>query len=463
MNKRFIIFLISTLFLLVTTERVMAKNIPESLENNKFGIHINNENDLKDAAILVNSSGGDWGYVTFVVTENERDHNRWQRVFDEMRKMHLIPIVRIATKAEGEYWSAPNENEINNWIAFLNSLNWVIQNRYVIIGNEPNHAKEWGGRLDPEAYSQYLNSFAIKLHEASPDFFVLPAGFDASAKNTIDTMDEATFLKRMLIAEPNLFDNIDGWASHSYPNPDFSGSELDKGKGSIMTYDWELTYLKSLGVTKYLPVFITETGWSNKTLNQDEISKKYEYAFKNVWDDERVIAVTPFILDYTDAPFDQFTWKKKDGTFYSYYDVCKNIKKIAGEPIQIKSGQILGAFSQPIIGQGSDFIGAILARNTGQNIWNTYNLNLKSDDGSIEFKNVLFFDIEPSKTGLIVFKATSNQNRGVFIKSIFITDDKDKRITNSFPIEALIIKSTKFQPDSVINKSLDHLLKSINI
>lgn len=454
MKKIFVTFLFTILIIFISPAIVFAKNNPDSVENNKFGIHINSENDLKDAATLVNSSGGDWGYVTFVITENERDRARWQRSFDEMRRKHLIPIIRIATNAEGEYWKIPSDAEINNWVAFLNSLNWVIQNRYIIIGNEPNHAKEWGGEIDPATYATYLNNFARKLHEASTDFFVLPAGLDASAKNTISTMDEALFLRKMLTSEPNLFDNLDGWTSHSYPNPDFSGSEYDKGKGSINTYDWELTYLQSLGIMKYLPVFITETGWSNKTLDPNNISEKYEYAFKNIWNDPRIIAVTPFILNYPDSPFEEFTWRKKDGTFYPYYDSYKNIEKVSGNPIQIKSGQILGAIAQPVIGLGSDFVGAVLARNTGQNIWNTYNLFLKSDDESIEFKNVLLFDIEPPKTGLIIFKATSKQNRGVLIKSIFITDTEGNRITNSFPIEALIVKVGKMQYQTIFDKLL---------
>lgn len=451
MKKIFIT--ISFIFLIFNSKtNILAKNELDPIDNNKFGIHISNENEINEAASLVNSSGGDWGYVTFVITEAERDRSRWQKAFDEMRKLHLIPIVRIATRAEGDSWTIPNDAEINNWVSFLNSLNWVIQNRYVVIGNEPNHAEEWGNELQPDIYATYLNKFAIKLHEASSDFFVLPAGLDASAKNSVSTMDESLYIKKMLKAEPNLFDNIDGWTSHSYPNPDFSGSEYDKGKGSVKTYDWELAYLQSLGIAKKLPVFITETGWSNRAINPDDISSKYEYTFKYVWNDTRIVAVTPFILNYPDFPFEQFSWKRKDGTFYSYYDSYKSIEKNAGNPIQIKSGQIQGAIIQPLVGSGSKFVGAVLARNTGQNIWNTYNIFLKSDDESIEFKNVLLFDIEPMKTGLIVFKATSKQNKGILIKSIYITDSKGSRITNSFPIEALIVKSGSMQLKSIFGK-----------
>ncbi len=441
---------------------IHAKYDPSLVDNNKFGIHISSENELKDAAVLVNSSGGDWGYVTFVITESERNYERWQKAFDDARRLHLIPIVRIATKADGENWTIPQEAEINNWIAFLNSLNWVIENRYVIIGNEPNHATEWGGKIEPEAYATYLNTFAHQLHEASPDFFVMTAGLDASAKKTPETIDEATYIKKMLTAEPNLYDNIDGLSSHSYPNPDFAGKATDTGRGSIFTYDWELSYLKSLGVAKTLPVFITETGWSNEKISADQISEFYKYAFANVWNDKRVIAITPFIFNYTETPFTEFSWKKSDGSYYSYYDAYKKITKNTGKPIQKESGQILGALIQPVLSSGSDFVGIVLAKNTGQSIWNINNIDLEGDDGTITFKNTLFFDIEPLKTGLIVFKAKSQQTKGVLIKSIFIKNNNDKRITNSFPIEALIIKAGKMQAGSIVQKNLLDLKNSFN-
>ena len=128
----------------------LLRILPQSVPNNEFGIHITDEKDLPDAANLVNSSGGDWGYVTFVITEAERDHDRWQQVFDQMRKTSLDSNYKNCHKSRWGYVENPNEAEINNWIAFLNSLNWVIQNRYVVISNEPNHSSEWGGTIDPE-------------------------------------------------------------------------------------------------------------------------------------------------------------------------------------------------------------------------------------------------------------------------------------------------------------------------
>lgn len=442
---------------------VFAENLPNSAPNNKFGIHITDEKDLQDAANLVNSSGGDWGYVTLVITERERGYERWQQVFDQMRRLRLIPIVRIATKASGDTWEAPNEAEINNWIAFLSSLNWVIENRYVVIANEPNHSNEWGGKIDPAAYASYLNKFALKLHESSKDFFVLPAGLDASAKNTPSTMDESIFLKRMLIAEPKLFDNLDGWVSHSYPNPAFSGKETDTGRGSINTFKWELDYLKTLGVTKDLPIFITETGWSNQKTDPLIISSMYEYAFKNVWNDQRVVGVTPFTLNYPQSPFSEFSWKKNDGSFYPYYDGVKQISKIAGEPIQKNTGEILGALAQPIIIPGGDFAGAILAKNTGQAIWNTKEVMVSGDTKDLVIKSYSFPNIEPTRLGLILFKIAAPETKGIYSKSLFLKDKNDKRITNSFPIEGLLVNIDKVQISSFFVKIGEYLRSWLNL
>src|SRR3989339_1506099 len=95
-------FALIILFLMTFTfpKTVLAIFDPLAVPNNSFGIHIANIADLEDAAKLVNSNGGDWGYVTLVIAENNRTVNLWQEVFNKMRRLHLIPIVRIATKEE---------------------------------------------------------------------------------------------------------------------------------------------------------------------------------------------------------------------------------------------------------------------------------------------------------------------------------------------------------------------------
>ena len=327
------VFLVALLLFLLSAKNALAVYDPALLPNNKFGIHISNESDLDAASNLVNTNGGNWGYVTFVIQKGERDPRMWKSFFKNLRKLHLIPIVRVASTPINSHWEAPSVDEIDGWVSFLDDLSWPTQNRYVIIGNEPNHSKEWGMTLSPEEYAKYLKTFSQKLKGESDKFFVLPAGFDASAPNSKITMDEVTYLKRMLAADPQVFEFVDGWTSHSYPNPGFSGSALASGRGTVKTYLWELELLKTLGVNKDFPVFITETGWVHPNGYEGSIGDRFKYAFENVWNDDKVIAVTPFILNYEEKPFVDFSWKKKDGSFYKFYFVVKEMPKVFGDPI----------------------------------------------------------------------------------------------------------------------------------
>ncbi len=309
-------------FLFLFPGPVSAIYDPLSVPNNSFGIHITQEADIEAAAELVNSSGGKWGYVTIVIQKGERNTHRWQKTFNRLRKLHLIPLVRIATAQLNDGWERPSPDEIDGWVDFLGSLNWPVANRYVIVGNEPNHKKEWGGEISPEGYAEYLKAFSQKLKSRSDDFFVLPAALDFSAGNTKDTLEATLFWRRMLKTQPDIFNWVDGLNSHSYPNPNFSGSEKAVGRGSVASFLWEDAYLRSLGVNKNFPIFITETGWAHRVdensqgyLEAEEIGPKFKYALENTWNNPGVVAVTPFILDYDHHPFDVFSWKKPGGPF----------------------------------------------------------------------------------------------------------------------------------------------------
>lgn len=382
--------------------RVASANYdPLSVQNNKFGIHIIDTNDINDAASLVNTNG-DWGYITFVVTRDDRNHDKWQKFFDTARKLHLIPILRVATHFDGTNWEKPDVNDVDNWVNFLNKLNWVIENRYVIIGNEPNQANEWGGQVNPEEYGIWLKALATRLHDSSNDFFVLSAGLDPSAPNSWGfkkTMDEELFLRRLIKSTPDFSDLIDGISSHSYPNPGFSGSEFDTGRGSIRTYEWERTLLRSMAINKKLPIFITETGWLNN--KNGNLPQKYTYAFQNVWGKSEIVAVTPFVLNYKDIPFETFSWKKSDGSFYDFFDAVRNLAKVKGVPKQRNTAEFGGVFSPPIIFKGTNFIIYMLVKNTGQAIWNKSNISVKSSDSNIQLPLASLEETEPGKTAFI--------------------------------------------------------------
>ena len=438
----FILFVFSFIF----SNTSYAITNPLEVNNNYFGIHIADTSDLEDTAKLVNSSGGDWGYVTFVIRKDERDTKRWQEVFNNARRLHLIPIVRVATRFENGNWEKPNLDEIDGWVSFLTSLNWVIENRYVVLGNEPNHAAEWGGQVNPSEYTKYLTIFSQRLKKESDDFYILPAGLDASAPNSKISMEESLFLRKMIESNPEVFSYIDGWTSHSYPNPGFSGFENAYGKGTVRTFDWELNYLKSLDVNKDLPVFITETGWiheldkENKVNTSiEKISQKLKFSLTNVWNDKRIVAVTPFILSYLDSPFDVFSWKDKNGNFYEFYNQIQSIPKTNGKPIQVTKGQLEGAFIFPLVRLNKDSKGFVISRNTGQSIWEPNFITVQSySNKEILLENIQGKSIEPGESGILNFVAKNNHPIGfnIFSVALFLNE---KIISNQIFLPRMVL------------------------
>lgn len=376
------------LFLLFIPTCVYSRYDPMFVENNKYGIHIVDVNDMHEIPNLVNTTGGDWGYVTLVIRENERDVGRWQEVFNQMRRLHLIPIVRLATTVEGNAWRKPTSTDINEWVNFLSQLNWVIENRYVILFNEPNHAKEWGNSIDPEGYASVAYEFAMALKGFSEDYFILPAAMDVSAANDGSSMDAAEYYKRVFSHKPELLQIIDGWNSHSYPNPAFSGSPDNTGRGTVRTYIWELNLLKNLGLNRELPVFITETGWIHSQgkeiqgalLDPSNVGRYISIASRGVWSDPRIIAITPFLYSYQDIPFDHFSWKKLgNGEFYQHYYAYQAIPKKKGKPHQHIKFDIVQKLLPDTLISSSTYTLTGKLRNIGQNIYKDAYLILEID------------------------------------------------------------------------------------
>ncbi|MBI3385223.1 hypothetical protein HY030_03480 [Candidatus Gottesmanbacteria bacterium] len=306
---------------------------PASAANNKFGIHLLFPSELEEAARLVNSANGEWGYITIPIRSDDHNLEKWQVFMDKAKILKLIPILRLATYPEGDSWAKPTIFDPLDWANFLSSLEWPTKNRYVIIYNEPNRAEEWGREINPSDYSAQLKQTSLALKRLNDDFFVLPAGFDASAPNNHVLMDEYSFLTLMHQADNEIFKYIDGWTSHAYPNPNFRSPPAYLGRNGITSYQWELAFLqKEFGVSG-LKVFITETGWDGSYLNPNLVAAYFKEAFATVWNQDYIVAVTPFLLGAGEGAFKKFSWTSQD----SYqplpvYETVQKMNKIKGEP-----------------------------------------------------------------------------------------------------------------------------------
>jgi len=290
------------------TGKVLAIYDPLSVPNNKIGIHLLFPEELSQAAKIINRQGeAAWGYVTIPIQANDRNLQKWQTFLDECVKQKVIPIIRIATVPEGSNWIKPNDYDLIDFANFLNDLIWPVQNRYLIFFNEVNHSNEYGGTLSPENYADILDNAINIFKTRSEDFFILPAGLDNAATDRRNSIDWKTYLARMFQHKPDIFNRLDGWTSHAYANPDFTVRPDLSGSNKIDSFKYDLQYLRNF-TQKKLPVFITETGWSNKYLSDHQIALYYQYAFSQAWSDPSIVAVTPFLLNAQDGPFQKFSF-----------------------------------------------------------------------------------------------------------------------------------------------------------
>ena len=159
------------LLLLALSVGVVRAYDPASVPNNRVGVHILDPNEINDAAKLINSSGGDWGYVTIPIRSNDRDRDKWLKFFQNARRLHVIPIIRLATYPNSDVWVEPNSADLIDFANFLNDMPWPTNNRYLILFNEPNHANEWGGNLNPYNYATLFNRCSPHIQGSLIRFF----------------------------------------------------------------------------------------------------------------------------------------------------------------------------------------------------------------------------------------------------------------------------------------------------
>ena len=296
---------------------------------------------------------GAGGYVTQLVRLDDLDTVKWQQFMDLCAAQELTPILRLATTydREASWWQAPpldNNGRSYKTVAqeyarFVATLDWPSEHHFVLVGNEPNHGDEWGGRPDPAAYARFLRDTAVALKAADPQAFVLNAGLDPYTPHTGSQpfgngmwyVDAGAFLVEMVAAQPDVLEQLDGWASHPYPLGPFAAPPWEQTyqvdwlndapapnyppppdglfNRGVNGYEWELWLLTQLGAPE-LPVFITETGWRHTAAGYPDASlaatyldlalhgndgrfSQYPQTGWTPWlDDARVVAITPFAL-----------------------------------------------------------------------------------------------------------------------------------------------------------------------
>ena len=348
--KRILTLVLTLSLLLASFQSAFAIESPVLKQNNRIGIHILFPSEINNAAKLINSNGGDWGYVVIPIQSGDKDIERWQGFFDEAISNHVIPILRLST--EGEYfntsrWRKPTDSDLVDFANFLNSLEWPVKNRYIIVYNEVNRGDEWGGTPNPGEYAQILNSAVDIFKSRNKDFFIISAGLDNAAPSLGNYLNQYDFLREVESFSPGIFNKIDGMSSHSYPNPGFA-QEPDReslmGTGSYLH--------ESLLINEYrdskIPIFITETGWKIGAVTEDQASEFLGRAYREIWTDPNIVTVSPFLLNAGDHNFQGFSLIDSHGNKRKTYNVIEKLSKAKGQP-SINNKRVLSVTIQKAI------------------------------------------------------------------------------------------------------------------
>lgn len=331
---------LAVFFAILVSSIVVSASPVNAFETSKLGVHILTTDEVIGASELLNFAD-EWHYVTIPLTWSDiADSQKWQTFFDLCKQEKIIPIIRLTTEFDPEIgaWKIPNKRHIIEQISFLSNLDWPSEKRYIIAFNEVNHAKEWGGTIDPQGYAQILRFTADWAHTEADPYIVLPAGLDLAAPNGNETRDSFVYLNQMLAFDETIFDVVDVWNSHSYPNPGFSSSPTRFAKNSLRGYQFELDYLKNK-TGRDFQVMITETGWDSNPWLSKQLSSYYAYALQHIWSDSQVLAVTPFLLQGSPGPFSGFSFLDEAGEpTPQYFAFHSAIEKVTTLDITSKVG-----------------------------------------------------------------------------------------------------------------------------
>lgn len=302
----------------------------EASDSRGLGIHILHPAEIEQFRDVYQDEI--WRFVVIPFSLDDLNkRSEWQKFFDRAYQLKAIPILRLVTRFDSEQnaWAIPSRKNIIDMARFLSSLDWHQNEKFIIVFNEVNHASEWGGKIDPLLYANTLKFTSEWFHSENYNYKILPAAMDLAATNTSDTREAFAYLQTMYNIDPQIFDYIDYWNSHSYPNPDFAASPKRTGQNSMRGFTYELNWLKNM-TGKDFEVFITETGWASSYLTNYYLDDYYLYAINHIWNDSRVRAVTPFIMKGSPGPFASFSFFDASGNpTIQLFSLQKALKQVA--------------------------------------------------------------------------------------------------------------------------------------
>jgi GH35 family endo-1,4-beta-xylanase len=154
-------------------------------------------------------------------------------------------------------------DDLDDYAAFVAAVAQRYQGRIrgYIMWNEPNLAKEWGGRPpDPAAYTELLRRAYEAIKAADPEATVVSAGLASTNHQDDKAMDDRVFLETMYQAGAGAY--FDALGAHpygfAYP-PDDPRSAHD---GLNLARLLDLREIMEAHGDGDKPIWVTELGWT---------------------------------------------------------------------------------------------------------------------------------------------------------------------------------------------------------
>lgn len=300
--------------------------------DNAFGIGLVSPGSASDMQ-LTGELAGPGGHVKMifpgVTRASQGPEQAWIDAVNHAYANELVPVIRV-----GPPWGDRNLRKESDDANHMDYTSLAQAYRRVVDGlprdedtliwievhNEPNLCYEWtcqAGQGDMEGgskisyqktaaeYAAFLRDVTDAIQGLDDDHIrVINGGLAPGGVRWCHCGQEGgepgitarEFLQAMEAGAPGVFDDLDGWASHSYPASNEGYGffvPFDQAHTGLTYYEVELATIGRPG----LPVLITETGWRTDEATRQQIADWTVQAFTDVWlPDDRVKAVMPFLL-----------------------------------------------------------------------------------------------------------------------------------------------------------------------
>ena len=143
--------------------------------------------------------------------KGQYDWTKLDRIVDQVEQRGLKLIVRVSQDPDRPFWAGNPPDNADHFSDFVTAMASRYQGRIQAyqVWNEPNLAREWGGRRpDPAGYARLLRSAYSAIKGADPKATVITAGMAPTGTDTEIAMPDIKFYDQLYKAMKG---NSDGY------------------------------------------------------------------------------------------------------------------------------------------------------------------------------------------------------------------------------------------------------------